>query len=375
MESESRLIMNHFKPDITQMISPFLLLFIIHATQIGEGILSFERQIASIAGYDSWISIILTGVLTTFIVVIIWKIVGEEQTDFMAIHQYIFGNILGRLLTFLFSLYLFAVSMIVLVSYIEIIQIWFFPEMSIHFFMFILLMLVLYISLGGFRIVAGFAFFSVFVTGFLAIFKYKAFTDGHFNNLLPVFNTPPKDIILAMEPMSFSLLGIELILIYAPFIHRFQSGLKWAVSSNIFTTFVYFFSAIAIFMYYNEQQIQTISWPTLQLWKVINFPIIERFEYVGISLHLIAIIATSCLYFWASMQCFYRLTSFSFRKISIFCALIGISSVHFIHNFLIIEKITLTLSRIGMILLFVYFPLLYVCHKIASGVKKKHANK
>ncbi len=357
------------------MVSPFLLLYIVHATQIGEGILSFERHIARIAGYDAWISIILTGVLTTFVVVIIWRIVGEEQADFMTIHQFIFGNLFGKLLTFIFSLYLFAISMTVLVSYIEIIQIWFFPDMSIYFFMFILVMLILYISLGGFRIVVGFAFFSVFVTGFLAIFKYKAFTDGHFNNLLPVFNTPPKDIILAMEPMSFSLLGIELILIYAPFIHRFQSGLKWAVSSNIFTTIVYFFSAIAIFMYYNEQHIQFISWPTLQLWKVINFPIIERFEYVGISLHMIAIIATSCLYFWASMQCFHRITTFTFRKISIFCALIGISSIFFIHNFLIIEKITLTLSRVGMVLLFGYIPLLYVCHKIASGVKKKHANK
>ncbi|WP_228552418.1 GerAB/ArcD/ProY family transporter [Gracilibacillus salitolerans] len=320
-------------------------------------------------------SIILTGLLTTFIIVIIWKIVGDQQIDFMGVHQYIFGNLLGKLLTFIFGLYLFIISIIVLVSYIEIIQIWFFPDMSIHFFLFILLVLILYICLGGFRTVVGFAFFSVFFTAFLAIFKYKAFMVGHFSNLLPVFNTPPKDIILAMEPMSFCLLGIELILVYAPFIHRFQSGLKWAISSNIFTTSVYLFSAIAIFMYYNEQHIQLVSWPTLQLWKVINFPIIERFEYVGISLHLIAIIASSCLYFWASMQSFHRITTFSFRKISIFCALIGVSSIYFIHNFLIIEKITTIMSRVGLVLLFIYIPLLYLFHKIATGVKKKHANK
>ncbi|SFM39361.1 spore germination protein (amino acid permease) [Gracilibacillus orientalis] len=366
--------MNHFKPDISQMVSPFLLLYIIHATQIGEGILSFERQIASIAGFDAWISIILTGVLTTIIIVVIWKIIGDQQRDFMDIHQYMFGNILGKIFTFIFGLYLLTVSVIVLISYIEIIQIWFFPDMSIYFFLFVLFVLIIYICLGGFRTVVGFAFFSFFVTAFLAIFKYEAFAAGHVHNLLPVFNTPFKDIILAIEPMSFSFLGIELILIYAPFIHRFQSGLKWAISSNILTTSVYLFSAIALFIYYNDQQIQLISWPTLQLWKVINFPIVERFEYVGIGLHFIAIIATSCLYFWASIQCFHRLTNFSFRKMSIFFSLIGFSSIFFIHNFLMIEKITTFISRAGVILLFAYIPLLYLCHKIVSGVKKKHAN-
>ncbi|MGP4040621.1 GerAB/ArcD/ProY family transporter [Gracilibacillus sp. D59] len=367
--------MNHFKPDITQMVSPFLLLYIIHATQIGEGILSFERQIAGIAGYDAWISIILTGLLTTIVIVIIWKIIGDQQTDIIGIHQYVFGNILGKVCSFVFGIYLLIISILVLISYIEIIQIWFFPDMSIYFFLFILFVLLLYVCLGGFRTVTGFAFFSIFVTAFLAIFKYKAFVDGHFNNLLPVFNTPIKDIILAIEPMAFCFLGIELILIYAPFIHRFHSGLKWAISGNIVTTLVYFISAVAIFMYYNEQQLQFISWPTVQLWKVINYPFIERFEYVGVSLHLIAIVASSCLYFWASIQCFHRLTNISFRKIAIFFSLIGVSGLLFIHNFLIIEKITTIISRVGIGLLFVYIPLLYVCHKIATGVKKKHASK
>ncbi|MGN8645327.1 GerAB/ArcD/ProY family transporter [Gracilibacillus sp. HCP3S3_G5_1] len=355
------------------MLSPFLLFFIIHATQLGEGILSFERDIANIAGYDSWISIIITGILTTIVIVMIWRIIGNQQLDLMDIHQYLFGNIIGKVLTFIFGLYLLIVSIIVLISYIEIIQIWFFPDMSIKVFLSFLLILILYVSLGGFRIVAGFAFFSFFITSFLALFKFGGVIDGHFSNLLPLFNTPMKDIVMAVEPMSFGFLGIELILIYAPFIHRFPSGLKWAVSGNIYTTLVYFISAIIIFMYYNEQQLQLISWPTLHLWKVINMPIIERFEYIGISMHLFAIIATSCLYFWASIQCFNRLTAISFRKTSIFCSLLAIVCIYLINNFLVIETISTTISRVGFGLLFGYIPLIFIIQKIVVGVKNKHA--
>ncbi|MDX8044709.1 GerAB/ArcD/ProY family transporter [Gracilibacillus sp. S3-1-1] len=365
--------MNLHKPDITQIVSPFLLFFIINATQIGEGLLSFEREIADIAGYDAWITTIISGLLTTVVIVIIWKIITDEQTDWITIHHSIFGKIIGNCLTILFGLYALLVSIIVLISYIEIIQIWFFPDMSIVLFLSLLFILVLYICLGGFRIVVGFAFFSFFITSFLAVFKYKGFVDGNFSNIFPLFNTPIQDIIRALEPMSFSFLGIELILIYAPFIKRFKSGLKWAIGGNLLSSFTYLMSAIIIFMYYNEQQIQTISWPTLQLMKVINLPIVERFEYLGISLHFIAIIATSCLYFWSSIQCFQRITPFKLRTIGIIFALIGVFSVYFINNFLIIDLVSHLISRIGLIVLFAYIPLLFIIKKVIEGVKSKNA--
>ncbi|UOQ48186.1 spore germination protein [Gracilibacillus caseinilyticus] len=365
--------MKDFKPDITQMVSPFLLIFIIHATQLGEGILSFERQIAEVAGYDSWMSIPITAVLTSIVIVMIWKIIGDESVDLIDIHQTTFGKIIGNILSFTFCVYFLAISIIVIRSYIEIIQIWFFPDISITLFLIVLFLLFLYICLGGFRIVVGFAFFSIFVTAFLAIFKYQAFIDGHFTNLLPVFIHPLTDILKAVEPMSFSFLGIELILIYAPFIHRFQSGLKWALSGNLLTSFVYLFSAIAIFMYYNELQIQYVSWPTLHLWKVISIAFIERFEFIGISLHFIAIIATCAIYFWAGVQCFHRLTNLSFSGIGIAATILGISSVFYIKNFLIIEKATTLISKVGVYLMFVYIPLLFIIHKIVAGVRKKYA--
>ena len=45
------------------LISPFLIMFIIHSNQVGVGILGFPRYIAAYAGNDAWIVVIITGVV------------------------------------------------------------------------------------------------------------------------------------------------------------------------------------------------------------------------------------------------------------------------------------------------------------------------
>lgn len=43
------------------LVSPFLVLFLIHGMQYGVGVLSFQRDIAKFVGHDAWISILLSG--------------------------------------------------------------------------------------------------------------------------------------------------------------------------------------------------------------------------------------------------------------------------------------------------------------------------
>ncbi len=93
------------KIDISQMVSPFLVLYILHGTQMGEGVLTFTRRIAKVAGYDAWIGILLTWLLTTIIIVIVWKIVPDGQ-DLIDIHHSIFGKRFGNLLSLLFGVHL-----------------------------------------------------------------------------------------------------------------------------------------------------------------------------------------------------------------------------------------------------------------------------
>ncbi len=347
------------KVNSTQTVSSFLIAYIIFASQIGESILSYAREIAKVAGYDSWVSILLTGMLITAVISLIWGIIPDQQ-DLIDIHQSLFGKLFGNILSTLFGIYLFFISIFVVQSYVDVIQNWLFPDLSLSWFSLFLSILILYIVLGGFRTVAGFAFFSIWITFFLTSLNIEAFRYGHFDNLLPILNTSYMNLIKAIEPMTSGFLGIELVLLYAPFIRNFRTSLKWAIGANGITTLVYLVATIGMFVYFGQNQIQLISWPALQLWKIISFSLIERFEYVGISLHFMVIIATSCLYFWGCAQCFHRLTNKSFRSISIVFAILGFISMFIINNHMIIEKLSTILTKVGMYILYVYIPILYL---------------
>ncbi|KAB8131766.1 GerAB/ArcD/ProY family transporter [Gracilibacillus oryzae] len=358
------------KPDISQMVSPFLIFFILFSSQMGEGILSFGRKITKIAGYDSWISVLITGFLVTLVIIVIWRLIPPHE-DLIDIHQTLFGKIIGNLLSFLFGIYLLVISMFVLRSYVEIIQVWFFPDLSLLWFYFIIYLLIVYIVLGGFRIIVGFAFFSAWIPLSLLFTVYTPFKTGHIENLLPILSTDYLNIIKAVEPIVSSFLGVELILLFAPFIRQFHKSRKWAISANIYTTLLYLLIIIADFFYFSENQIQQLTWPALHVWKIVSLPFIERFEYVGISLHFGSIIATTGLYFWGSVQSFHRLTKFSFRGISIISAISGVACMFVLSDYLIVEKLSALLTKAGMYLLFLYIPFLYICHIIHTGVKKR----
>lgn len=353
-----------------QQVSPFLLLYIIHATQIGEGILNFERLIAAEAGYDSWIAVLLTGLMMTIILWIIWKLLNEETVDLIGLHQSIFTKWIGNGLTIIVSIYFLLVPILILRSYLEVIKVWLFEDLFTLGFAIILFLLLLYFIVGGFRITTGLLFISVLVTMFLGIFKYIAFTNANIENLLPIMNHSSKEILSAVKAMFYSFLGIELILIYAPFIRHFQTNIKWAIAANWITTFIYLFSAIAIFLYFSEHQLLKIQWPTLHLWKEINLPFVERFEYIGISLHFIAIIATACIYFWAGIQCIHRVTSLNIRKISIVLAIVCVIGFVSLTSFLVVEKLEKVVNEFGFYFLIGYLPLLFFLSLIKKGVKK-----
>lgn len=43
------------------LISPFLVFFVIHATQVGVGALNFQRPLMKEAGQDAWMAVLMAG--------------------------------------------------------------------------------------------------------------------------------------------------------------------------------------------------------------------------------------------------------------------------------------------------------------------------
>lgn len=351
-------------------ISPFLIFFILHKMQVGIGVLGFQRIIAKSAGYDAWISIILMGIGIHIIIWMMYKMLKISGGDFLSIHQYIFGKKISKLIGSIFILYFCLLSVAILRNYIEILQVWMFPELKTLPFAFIFLLLALYIVYGGLRAVTGAAFFGVVLPFYIVIVFLFTIPFADFTNLLPVFDHSIKEILIGTKDMTLTVLGFEVLLFVHPFIKTPEKSKKWAQFGILFTTIYCLYLAILTFAYFPEEQLQKNIWSTLTMWKIIEMPFVERFEYIGIANWAIIILPNICIALWCASRLAKQI--FSIKQKTALPFLAGICLI-VTSSLLTRNHINLLLNLVGQIgfyFNFVYIPLLFFAILIVKKVKK-----
>lgn len=361
--------MNPSIPD-NKKISPFLIFFVLNKMQIGIGVLGFQRIIAKSAGYDAWISIILMGIGIHIILWMMLKMLSIAGGDFLSIHSFIFGKKISKLIGTLFILYFCLLGITILRNYIEIIQVWMFPEMKTFWFAFVFLLLVLYIVYGGFRTVAGVAFFGVVLPLYIVIIFLFTIPFADFTNLLPVFDHTMKEILTSTRDMSLTVIGFEVLLIVHPFIKNPEKSKKWAHFGILFTTLLCLYLAILTFAYFPEEQLQKNIWSTLTMWKIIEFPFVERFEYIGIANWAIIILPNISIALWCASRLTKQIYSIKQKNSLPILAVIVLIGTSLLLTRNHINILLNWVGQIGFYFNFVYIPLLFVTLLIVKKVKK-----
>lgn len=289
--------------NIRHQVSPYLVFFIIYNSQVGVGILGFQRIIAEKAGYDAWIGVLVAGCLVQAFIWMMYKLLGKADGDIIDVHTNIFGNVLGKFFSFFIMFYYWLASTSVLLGYIEIIQVWMFPTMPSWIPSTLILILVYYCVSGGFRVVVGISFLSFIFPQILLIILYIfPLKVAHFSNLLPIMNHSFIDLVDSIKSSMYTLAGTEALLMYYPFIRDPKASKKFAHLGGLFTTLLYTVSSIISLTFYSEDQLKTTIWPELSLTKIIKLSYLERFEYLYISMYLIIVTALITLLLWCSSR-------------------------------------------------------------------------
>jgi spore germination protein AB len=365
--------MNSIVPE-NKKISPFLLFFLIHAMQAGVGLLGFQRIIAKSAGYDAWISILITALIIHILMWMMFKMLHIVNGDIVTIHTFILGRKIGKVISSVYILYFILLTITVLRNYIEIIQVWMFQELNTFWFTVLLLTLSIYIVGGGFRTITGIAFFSVILPFYIFVLFIITFPYADFTNLLPILDHSPKEILMASRDMTLTILGFETILFYYPFIQRPEKAKKWAHFGLLYTTFICVYLAIVTFAYFSEDQLQKNVWPTLTMWKIIKLPFVERFEYIGIANWCLIVLPNLCICLWCASRLVKQIFSVR-QKISVwaigFLCLVVTSVISTRAQINFLTDLT---SKIGLYFNLIYIPLLFVGTLIAKKVRKRDQN-
>ncbi|MBM7693940.1 spore germination protein (amino acid permease) [Peribacillus deserti] len=359
------------KPAENKQVSAYFVFYIISTMQIGVGILGFERYISRDAGNDAWISIILSGVSIHVLVWIIYQILKTGQHDIFTIHRNLFGKWIGGSLNFFFVLYMIMFGIITLRSFVEVIQVWMFPDMNTWYLSMIILVIVYLAVLGGFRVIVGLSLLSILYGLPLLLLKWFPLKQAHYYYLEPIMNHSLSDLFKASKTMTLNYLGFETLFFYFPFIKEANKSQKWAHLGVVFTVCIYLFTGLVSFVYFSKEQLSHTIWPTLSLWQTVDLPFIQRFEYFGLSIWLFVILPNICMHAWAASRGLKQLFSLKQKKGLVLVLLIIFIASLFLTDRQEVDMATTIVGKIGFYVVYLYIPFIYIYQLIQSKVRKK----
>lgn len=344
--------------NIRQQVSPNLIFFIISGSQIGVGVLGFQRDLAKYAGYDSWISVILAGFIVQIIIWLFYKLLNATNGDIFDAHKQFYGNFLGSILSFIIIIYYWIASISVLRLYIEIVQVWMFPSLPIWLLSTLILILCFYIISGGFRVVTGIAFLSgIFTILLYGLLFHMPMKYIHFDNLLPFLDHSMTDIFLSAKQAIYTMAGFEILLIAYPFIRHGKNSQKFAHLAIGFSTLIFTLSAISSFLIINEEQMKHVIWARIYIAKLIHLPFLERFEYILISTFLIKVISILALFLWGTSRGIKLIFKFKQKYALILISIVCIITCQLLVPLQTINKFINLTSKVSLWLIYIYIPI------------------
>ncbi|WLR43017.1 GerAB/ArcD/ProY family transporter [Bacillus carboniphilus] len=308
-------MISHLKVDEADKVQAFLLPFILIGAQVGFGVTSFQRIIFDSSKRDAWISVLFSAIAIHFIVFIILKLLSSyKNQDVYGINHLLFGKMVGSFFNILFIGYFLFSFFISLINYILIVKVWVFPNVPVWLFALLLLLLVVYGIMGGIRIVIGMTFLSILVVGIIFIGLYQPFKYMDFRNFFPMFKAAPFEWFQGTFRMMVTVSGFELLLILYPYLSNKKVVGRYSQIGVFFTSLFFLIMMMMSIGYFSSGQLERTIWPTLTMFKINQFPFLERFEIIIVSFWMIVMIPKLLLYYWSAAEGLKRNFKISLKK-------------------------------------------------------------
>ncbi|GGA85793.1 GerAB/ArcD/ProY family transporter [Ornithinibacillus halotolerans] len=352
-------------------IRAIYLFFIIISVQIGVGIIGAPRFIYMEAERSAWLSILIAFlyicVLVSCMLIILKK---YDNADLLGIQVDLFGNFFGKLLGIVFLVHLGLSMMSILLTYIQVIQLFLYHAMPNLLITSLIMILVLYTVYGGIRVIVGVTFILFLITMWILTVLYDPFLRANWYNLLPLFDSSLPDILKGTRATSYTLAGFEILWLIYPFIQN-KNKVRLPIFLGLaFTTIILLVVTVLSISYFSAEGLKTIDWAVLILVKNASFTFLERLDYIVVVMWLMIILPNLTLLMWGMTFGAKRLFKVP-QKISIWILTVLILIlVNFFHYDYQITKVTDLVARFGFWITYVYPFLLLPIVLIKKRQKK-----
>lgn len=121
-----------------------------------------------------------------------------------------------------------------------------------------------------------------------------SFQKAEWNNILPLIRVPWETIITGAFETNFSFQGYEIMLIFFAFAHENTGKVKAGFYGIGISVFVYTLIVLAGIVVFGHEELQRVTWPTLELVKSTQVPglILERLESAFLAVWVAAVFTT-----------------------------------------------------------------------------------
>ena len=353
-------------------IRSFYLFFIIISAQISVGITGIPKFILKETQQDAWISILIAFVYMLIVVTAMFFMLTQYQnTDIFGIQVDIFGKWIGKLLGTIYIMYFTLSILAIMLTYIQIIQIFIYPTMSSFVMAFLLLTLVVYSVLGGIRVIVGVIFIFTLLSSWILFLLYDPISRMEMTHLLPIFQSSIPELLKGARASIFTFLGIEAIFVIFPFIENRQDAKRSTILGICASTLIVLLMTMISIGYYSSEDFEEINWSVLRLFKGISLPMIERLDYVVVVEWMMVTLPTIILIMWMITRGMKRMYKIKQKTTLYIVAIILLIICGFIEDEHTVEIITEISSVVGFWIVFVY-PLILLPFVIVKMKWRKH---
>ncbi|WP_256256344.1 GerAB/ArcD/ProY family transporter [Paenibacillus sp. BC26] len=280
-------------------ISRTQLFFMIIKTQIGIGLLSLPSDTQSIAGGDSWISVLLAGAVIQLVLFVYWHLLKKYPNDTLSeITIHLLGRYLGKAINVVYYAFFVLIAAYACSLYAELINIWMLPLTPGWVLLLLIVGTSVYLALDNLRVIARFFVFSSILFVVLILISFLNFNSVmHISNILPVGQSGMMPILSGSEKTFFSMLGFEVTLYFYSQVQGNRKGMLSVISAaNGFVTLFYTYFVLICLMGLSPKALEQVNEPVLFLFKGLSFQLFDRLDLIFLTIWIIPMTATIVSY-------------------------------------------------------------------------------
>lgn len=294
---------------MTKITTSQCVMFIV-MIQIGVGILTLPSILTQEIHSLGWASVLIAGIIMQGIVFLYYFALNDSrESSFFEYLENLTGRVISRIIIFVLLMYFMGASSSILRSFVEIINIWIYPKTPTLILVILLWVCMFYLATSKAASIARLSqFFFILVLLLLSLLLWHL-QKFNYNFLRPYSDVELLSLLRGSWQASLSLIGFELIFLLYFRLKKKNDLLRILTISNWITISLYLYVVIISTVLFPPEKLEKIIWPTLSLYKLIEFRFIQRLEYIVVLVWIPLIVITTGVYLWAA----FKSTKFLFK--------------------------------------------------------------